>query len=306
MQTFDLNASDGRSVACYTWPVDEPRAIVHIAHGMGEHAQRYDWVAQQLNAASYTVYANDHRGHGGTGQANLGYFGPDGWNRTVADAYEINQHIRTNHPGKPVILLGHSMGSMLSQYYITRYGASIDALVLSGSPGFKKPSRNPIPGWILKYETRRVGADAQSPVMQKLLFGSSNKPFDEPGATGFEWLSKDKEQVQKYVDDPACGFVIATGSLKDLQAGSAISASPDSVNTIPKDLPMYVFAGSEDPVHGGKLDIERMVDAYKEAGIKDLTLKWYPDGRHEMFNETNRDEVMTDLVAWLNSKLGNR
>ena len=301
MQKFDLHASDGQAVSCYAWLVETPNAIIHIAHGMGEHAQRYDWVAQQLNAASFSVYANDHRGHGVTGQANLGYFGPDGWNRVVADAYEINQYIRAQHPGLPVVLLGHSMGSMLAQQYITRHGASIDALVLSGSPGFKAKSRNPIPGWILRYETRRVGADQQSPVMQKFLFGSSNKPFDGPNASGFEWLSRDAEQVAKYVNDPDCGFVIATGSLKDLQVGAAIAADPASHAAIPKNLPMYVFAGSDDPVHGEQADIERMVAAYKEAGISNLTLKWYPEGRHEMFNETNRDEVIADLVAWLTS-----
>ena len=165
MQELSLSASDGASVACYHWATDNPKAVVQIAHGMGEHARRYDWVAQQLNAAGYEVRANDHRGHGKTGAANLGWFGPDGWNRVLADAFEINQELRRAHPELPLILLGHSMGSMMSQQYITRYGGSIDALVLSGSPGFKAPSRNPIPGWILSFETRRLGPDVCSPLM---------------------------------------------------------------------------------------------------------------------------------------------
>lgn len=300
MDNITLRASDGADVACYDWPVASPRGVVQIAHGMGEHARRYDQVAQELNAAGFAVRANDHRGHGETGKANLGYMGIDGWNRTLADAFEINRELAATYPNVPLILLGHSMGSMLSQQYITRYPASIDALVLSGSPGFKAPSINPIPRWILRFEKRRVGADGTSPVMQKLLFGGANKPFDAPDATGFEWLSRDAAQVQKYVDDAYCGFVISTGSLQDLYAGSAVTAAPGSLAAVPKDLPIYVFSGSEDPVHSEREDIKRMVAAFTEIGLKNVTLRWYEGGRHEMFNEINRDEVVQDLVSWLN------
>ncbi len=299
MYEFSLRASDGATVACYKHVPKQPHAAVQIAHGMGEHAKRYADVAEQLSAAGYAVYANDHRGHGLTGQANLGYMGPDGWNRLLADAYELNNHIRAQHPGIPLILLGHSMGAMMSQQYITRYGESIDALVLSGSPGFKAKSINPIPRWILNFETRRVGRENPSPLMQSLLFGSANKPFESPGATGFEWLSRDPDQVRLYVGDPMCGFVIATGSLKDLYAGAAVASDPVSVDTIPRHLPVYIFSGTADPVHSEREDIERMVEAYRESGLTNVTLKWYEDGRHEMFNETNRDVVVTDLQKWL-------
>lgn len=304
MQPFQLRASDGADVACYKWPIDQPRACIHIAHGMGEHAQRYDATALALNAAGFSVYANDHRGHGITGQEKLGYMGPDGWNRVLADAYEINQLIRRENPDAPVVLLGHSMGSMMSQQYITRYGASIDALVLSGSPGFKAKSINPIPRWILAWENRRVGNDGTSNVMQSLLFGGANKPFDGPDATGFEWLSRDPVEVKKYVDDPFCGFVIATGSLKDLYAGSAIAQAPGSLEKVPSTLPVYVFSGTDDPIHGEQADIERMLDAFSAAGLSRVSVKWYEGGRHEMFNETNRDEVVADVIAWVNSTLG--
>ncbi len=303
METFTLQASDGAPVACYRWAGTNPRAIIHIAHGMGEHARRYDRPARALAEAGYVVYANDHRGHGVTGAATLGYMGIDGWNRLLADAYELNALARREYPDLPLVLLGHSMGSMMSQQYITRYGHSIDALVLSGSPGFKAKSINPIPRWILNFETWRVGVDAGSPVMQNLLFGGANKPFEGDNSTGFEWLSRDPEEVQKYVDDADCGFVIATGSLKDLYAGAALASNAASLANIPTTLPMYVFAGSEDPVHSEKADIERMVDAYREAGIANLTLKWYDGGRHEMFNETNRDAVVDDLLTWLDATL---
>lgn len=299
METHTLNASDGAPVTYYSWPTAAPKLVIQIAHGMGEHARRYDWVAQQLNARGYAVFANDHRGHGATGQACLGYMGPDGWNRLLADAYELNQLIRAAHPGVPLVLLGHSMGSMMSQQYITRYGASIDALVLSGSPGFKAKSINPLPRWILAFELWRHGPAAQSEVMQSLLFGSANKPFDGPDATGFEWLSRDTAEVAKYVADPDCGFVISTGSLRDLYAGAAVASNPDAIAGVPRSLPIYVFSGTEDPIHSEQADIERLLTAYRDAGLSDVTVRWYPQGRHEMFNESNKAEVVEDLGQWL-------
>ncbi len=298
MDQFSLQASDGVEVHSYAWEINNPKATIHIAHGMGEHARRYDWVATQLNEAGYSVYANDHRGHGETGAANLGYMGGDGWNRVLADAYELNQYIRARHADIPLILLGHSMGSMMSQQYITRYGRSIDALVLSGSPGFKQGGRL-IPSLIAKFEAWRFGPDKISDLMQKLLFGSSNKPFDRPGATGSEWLSRDDAEVKKYVDDERCGFVLATGSLIELFDGADAASDPQCIASIPRDLPMYVFSGSEDPVHGEQADLDRMVSAYRRHGVLSLDYKLYPGGRHEMFNEVNKDEVIADLLTWL-------
>ena len=299
MEEFSLAASDGTDVACYRWLTDSPKAAVHIAHGMGEHAQRYDAVARRLNQAGYLVYANDHRGHGKTGAANLGYMGGDGWNRVLADAYEINRLIRDAHPDLPLMLLGHSMGSMMAQQYITRYGASIDALVLSGSPGFKAGLGNVVSGALARFEKWRLGEDAQSAIMQNALFAGSNKPFDGPDATGFEWLSRDADEVRKYVDDEACGFVLSAGSLVDLFAGANATREPANLARVPKDLPIYVFSGSDDPVHSEKQDIERMLLAFSQAGLQHVDLRWYEGGRHEMFNETNRDEVIADLIGWL-------
>ena len=300
MEKFSLTASDGDPVACYRWLIEQPRAVVLIAHGMGEHAGRYDGVAEALNAGGFSVYANDHRGHGVTGQANLGYMGGDGWNRVLADAFELNRYVAAINVEVPLILLGHSMGSMMSQQYITRYGASIDALVLSGSPGFKARFPTVLSRVLAAFECWRLGPDKNSELMQKTLFGDANKPFDGPGASGFEWLSRDPIEVQKYVDDEACGFVLSTGSLLDLFAGSYKTTQAASLAKIPKDLPMYVFAGAEDPVHGKQQDIQRMLQAFYNQEINNIEVKWYPGGRHEMFNETNSDEVLADLITWLN------
>jgi alpha-beta hydrolase superfamily lysophospholipase len=303
MDRFSLAASDGEAVACYSWVPEKPIAIVQIAHGMGEHAARYDRLAGRLTAEGYAVYASDHRGHGETSGPALGYMGADGWNRALADMYELNLHARHEHPGLKLALVGHSMGSMLAQQYITRYGCSIDVLALSGSPGFKDTRFGFITRWILRFEAWRQGAEGQSELMQQKLFGDANTPYDGPDATGSEWLSRDADEVRKYVADPKCGFVLTPGSLIDMYQGSGVTQSAEAIAKIPVDLPMYIFSGSDDAVHGEKLDIERMVAAYKAHGMKDLTFHFYPEGRHEMFNETNREEVTQDLVNWLKEHL---
>ncbi|MBT7372336.1 MAG: alpha/beta hydrolase, partial [Gammaproteobacteria bacterium] len=285
MEHFSFPASDGHSVSCYRWIPSDAKAVVQIAHGMGEYAARYDWVAQRLSEAGYVVFADDHRGHGDTSGDNLGYMGPDGWNRTLADLYELNCHCRGLYPDRPLCLLGHSMGSMLSQQYITRHANSIDALVLSGSPGFKEQRFSLVNQMVIKFEAWRREPWEISELMQKALFQDANNRFDGPGATGYEWLSRDKLEVQKYVDDPKCGFVLAIGSLVEMFAGSAISQSTLAIEKIPKSLPMYVFAGSDDPIHGEQADLDRMVDAYRGHGIETLDYRFYPGGRHEMFNE---------------------
>ncbi len=304
MEKFALTASDGHPVAGYSWPMDAPRALVQIAHGMGEHAQRYDWVAQQLNAAGMAVYANDHRGHGGTAtregnQPVWGYMGPDGWNRTLADMYELNQLARQAHPDIPLVLLGHSMGSMLSQQYMTRHGASIDALVLSGSPGFKTAVATAITRVLAHIEAWRLGEDQASELLQKMLFGGSNKPFDGPDASGFEWLSRDADEVAKYVADEACGFVLSTGSLLDMSYGTRKAQGSRHLAKVPDGLPVYVLSGVDDPVHGEQKDLHRMLMAFSGAGMTAPEVQWYPGGRHEMFNETNREEVVAQMIRWI-------
>ena len=303
MDTFFLSASDGHDVACYSWVPTNPKALVQIAHGMGEHARRYDWVARQLIAEGYAVYANDHRGHGETSGPVLGYMGADGWNRALADMYELGQLARGKHEGLKLILLGHSMGSMLSQQYITRYGCSIDALVLSGSPGFRESKLAFIGLMMMKFERWRHGPDGVSELMQDVIFRKFNTAFDSPGATGYEWLSRDHEEVATYIADAQCGFVLSPGSLIEMYEGSAISQVKSSLLKIPQNLPIYIFSGSQDPVHGGQADLDRLVDAYRKCGLAKITYKLYPGGRHEMFNETNKDEVLSELVLWLEEQL---
>jgi len=300
----DLTASDGKGLNLYRWlPEDEVVGTIQIAHGMGEHAARYAYVAGKLTGAGFAVYANDHRGHGGTAEPGLlGHMGEDGWNRVIQDAQEIYAHIRATHPGVPHVLLGHSMGSMLSQQYVYRFGDQIDALVLSGSPGLGGAFSLWLSHIIARVERWRRGPEGDSPLLQQLVFSSSNKAWEGPEATGYEWLSRDSQQVKAYVDDPLCGFVLRPGSLTDLFAGAREARQKRNIARIPPDLPIYVFSGAADPVHGEEANLKRLLKRYRPQ-VARLEYRLYPEGRHEMFNETNRDDVIADLLKWLGDAL---
>lgn len=304
MNRFRITASDGAQVSAYSWlPEGNLTASIQIAHGMGEHAQRYEHVANRLVEAGYGVFANDHRGHGATAPTGeLGYMGPDGWNRVLADTYELHLHIERTAPDARRVLLGHSMGASLAQLYAVRYGAVLDALVLSGSPGFGRGLRPWIGALVARVEALRLGANRESTLLQNMLFGGANKPFDGPNATGYEWLSRDAEQVSKYADDPLCGFVLKPQSLCDYMSGGRVAANKEAIARIPGALPIYVFSGKDDPVHNEEANLNALVGAYRDAGLK-VDYELYPGGRHEMFNETNREEVIDHLIDWLSKAL---
>lgn len=304
MERFRLVTGDAFRVHVHRWlPESEPRAVVQIAHGMGEHAARYDHAARALNAAGFAVYANDHRGHGETAEpGRLGWLGPDGWNRLVADLGDLTAHVQEAHPGLPCILLGHSMGAMAATQYLYRFGTRLDAAVLSGSPGF--PGR--LMGWLsraaARIESWRLGADAESPLLQALIFGRANRAFENGTATGYEWLSRDPAQVAAYVSDPLCGFVLRAGSLHELFRGVREARDVENVLQIPSALPLYVFSGGDDPVHEHQRNLLRLLRRYRKH-LERVDVHIYPGGRHEMLNETNRDEVLADLVGWLDGVL---
>lgn len=304
MESDSFNASDGTRLHVYRWlPQRDVRATLQIAHGMGEHAARYDATAQAFNAAGYAVYANDHRGHGHSADPErLGWMGEDGWNRVISDAADLTDEIRQAHPGVPHVLLGHSMGAMLSQQYLYRFGARLNAAVLSGSPGFAGVVQTWISRAFATVERWRLGPDADSALLQRLLFGKSNDAFDGPDASGFEWLSRDAQQVQRYVDDPLCGFVLRAGSLCDLFAGARQARMTENVLQIPRQLPVLIFSGRDDPVHNDMKNLNRMITRYRDH-LERVDERIYPGGRHEMLNETNREQVLQDVLGWLDSVL---
>ena len=298
---FTFDGADGQTIAASRWsdPGRAPRAVVQIAHGAAEHAVRYARVAQRLVDNGYDVYASDHRAHGRTAD-EFGTFGvarPGGWAAIVDDTHRLSEHIASELPGVPLVLFGHSMGSMIAQGYFQHWGSELAGLVLSGTTG----------GLGLDDATLQMivaagegdGADQPSEIFAA-MFGGFNEPFADEGATGFEWLSRDGAEVQKYVDDPWCGFPLSNGYVADMLAGTAEIWTPEAESSIPRDVPVYVFGGAVDPVGGENVQSVRdLVARYEALGVEQIELKLYPDGRHEMLNETNRDDVEHDLVTWL-------
>jgi len=303
--TFTLATADGVSLFVYRWlPDGPPKAVVQIAHGLAEHAVRYARVAEALTRAGYAVYADDHRGHGRTAQTpdDLGFFAErDGWQKCIDDLWLINRRIAADHPGVAIVLLGHSLGSFMVQYFISEHGDALAAAVLSASNG-KPPAIAPIGLLLARLERLRLGQRGHSPVMQALFFGAFNKPF-KPARTAFDWLSRDTAEVDKYIADPLCGFESTVQLYIDLLEGLRETAQPSRQARIPKDLPIYIFNGSRDPVSD---NIGQLIEAYRAAGIRQVVHKVYPDARHETLNETNRDAVTRDLIAWLDGAVGRR
>ena len=299
--TFTLTTPDGVDLFVYCrLPAEQPKAVVQIAHGLAEHAGRYTRLAGALNSAGYAVYANDHRGHGRTVKSadDLGFFAErDGWRKCLADLWQLNRRIAAIHHSVPIVMLGHSMGSTLAEQFMGDHGDALAGVVLSGANG-KPTSLAKIGGVIARAERARMGARGKSKLVQSLTFDAFNKKF-APTRTAFDWLSRDPAEVDKYVADPLCGFSATVQLWLDLLEGWAAVSRAAHRNRVPKTLPLYLIAGGRDPVSGNTRQLEPWMTEYRAAGLVNMTHKFYPEARHELFNETNRDEVTGDLVRWL-------
>jgi alpha-beta hydrolase superfamily lysophospholipase len=303
IDTFTFDNPDGTVIHTYRWlpAADAPmKAAVQIAHGMAEHAGRYARFAAALCAAGFAVYANDHRGHGRTAGelANVGCFADaDGWFKVASDLRRLTGIIRENHPQVPVFLLGHSMGSFLVRTAIIDEPAGVAGVVLSGTggdPGLLGKVGLVVARAICALKGRR----APSPLLNTMSFGGFNKKF-APARTDFDWLSRDAAEVDKYVADPYCGAIFSAGFFVDLLEGLAFINIPANIARVPKDLPVYLFSGAKDPVGDDTRGVAQVAEAYRRAGLKDVSVRFYDDGRHEMLNEINREEVFADVIAWL-------
>lgn len=299
--SFTLQSPDGTGIHVHRWlPDGEVSGVVQIAHGMAEHGARYAHVATELNRRGYAVYADDHRGHGLTAatEDDLGFFAEDrGWARVLDDLYRLNRRVTDDHPDVPVYLFGHSMGSFLAQQYLFTFPATIRGLVLSGTTRGQAPLLE-AGAVVARTEIRRSGPTGRSEALMALAFGAYNKPF-EPARTEFDWLSRDPDQVDAYIADPRCGFMCTNRLWLDLFSGLRVIRQPHRLESVPYEMPIYVFAGDQDPVGEAGKGVHRLLDAYADAGLHQVTSKLYPGGRHEMVNEVNRDEVIADLGTWL-------
>jgi alpha-beta hydrolase superfamily lysophospholipase len=280
--TFSYPSSAGVTITAYRWdPAGQPSGIVQITHGMGEHALRYGELAGVLTARGMVVYAQDHRGHGATAptEAEYGVLGENGWPELVADIGRLTDVAVAEHPGQPLVLIGHSMGSFAVQQYLVDHSDRVSAAVLTGTAAI---------------DLLEPALDLDSDID----LSAFNAPFAPP-RTEFDWLSRDDAQVDAYVADKRCGFGVDSTSGKAMFFGARRLADPAEMAKVRSDLPLYIAVGEADPVNGGLALLTPLVDRYKAAGLDDVTVKTYPDARHEIFNETNRDEVYADLISWI-------
>jgi alpha-beta hydrolase superfamily lysophospholipase len=294
---FELRADDGQRLLGRRWlPEGRPRAIVQIAHGLSEYSARYARLAAALNAAGYGVYAADLRGHGPKAAvADRGHFADEGgWDKVVGDLWTLNRQIAAEQPGKPILFLGHSLGSFLGRGFIAEHSDALASAALSGSNG-KPPAIATLGRLIARAERLRLGKRGKSRIIFQMWFGDFNKPF-KPARTAFDWLSRDEKEVDAFVGDPLCGFPFTTQLAIDVLDALPRVTSPESLAAIRKDFPIYVFSGERDPVGA---NIQGLIADLKAAGFTKLTTRIYPGARHETLNETNRDEVTRDLIAWL-------
>jgi alpha-beta hydrolase superfamily lysophospholipase len=274
--------SYGVIVAFYEWPASKPQAVIQIAHGLGEHARRYDNMAVILNRAGYSVYADDHRGHGQTGLGQiaskqtkkLGSLGVGGMEATFSQVAEFSKLIKMENPGIPLILLGHSWGSFIAQKIINKNSDLYDGVVLSGSA-------LTMPGY--------------------LATGDFNKVWKKlPGSTGYEWLSRDVEEQKKFVEDP---LTFLAAAMKAFGIKNSLKLFGKPSKNVRSELPILVQVGEADPI-GGEYSNKALVEAYrKNAGTKDIELFVYHDARHEIYNELNKEEIIQDLIDWINLRI---
>ncbi len=279
--TITVTSGDGIELQTYRWaPEGEPKAVVQLQHGLGEHAGRYRRFGEALTNAGYLVYAPDARGSGRTAKGEYSNWGPDGWPGWVDDLTKLNARIRADHPGLPVALFGHSMGSFASQNWLLDHSADVDAAVLCGTTdvaGLVPVLDSPIPADLSTF----------------------NAAFEH--RTGFEWLSRDEAEVDKYVDDEMCGWTAQP--LKDISTLAAAS-DPDQVARVRPDLPILLVAGDADPINGTGEAVRLVGQRYRDAGVQDVTVTIYPGARHEILNETNRDDVTADVLSFLDRTVG--
>ncbi len=305
MEQFTLKDHFERDMHCFKWsPATRPIAIVQIIHGMAEHAARYDDFARFLTNHGFVVFCSDLRGHGTTVGVvdKTGFFSYyNGWKIVSENVYQLTSIASKQYPELPLFLFGHSMGSLLARTYMTKHKSILKGVILSGTSytprlmlGFGK--------LIAVIQKKIKGYKYRSQLLDKLSFGSFNNKF-KPARTKFDWLSRDEKQVDKYMNDDFCGFVCTASLFLDLFNGISLIQSKSHLKSLAANLPIYLFSGEMDPVGDFTKGVKKVASLYKKHGAKDVEMKFYKGGRHEMLNEINKQEVYQDVLDWIMKKI---
>lgn len=290
----------GAPLFLYQWiPDNKPIAVFQVVHGMAEHAARYQRLAQFLTDRGIAVYADDHHGHGRSVQDDhsLGVLPKDGFSSLVEAEKEITERIRKEYPDTPVFLFGHSMGSFISRQYLAKYDKPVNGVILSGTGN---PTYIELLGglFVATLQCFIFGRKSPAKVLDNLAFGGYNRKF-APNRTAFDWLSRDEYEVDKYVQDPMCGTIFPTGFYRSFFKALLFLKTKKSVRQISKELPILFLSGEKDPVGDFGKGVKMVYETYRQQRFQNLELHLFPGCRHEILNETNRDEVMDVLYEWV-------
>ncbi len=305
--SFYIDGTNKQKIFVRKWMpdrMDDAKAVIQIAHGMAEHSERYDDFAEKLVSEGFIVFANDHKGHGKTEKnlQEIGFFAEkNGWQLVVDDIRIITEKIRSEYKSLPVFILGHSMGSFLLRTLMIQNGEMFNGAILSGTGGH--------PGLlgrlgklIVKTEILFRGKRAKSKLMTKLSFGAFNNSF-KPVNTEYDWLTRDKDIVRKYIDDPLCGSVFSTGFFLDLLNGVFFVNNYENIEKMPESLPVLFISGDKDPVGENGKGVKEVYEKFVKKGMKNVKINLYKDARHEILNEINKNEVYRDVVNWLKNNI---
>ena len=303
---FYFNSSTGKNKihARMCVPDTEPRAIVQIIHGIAEYIDRYDEFMSFLADNGIIAVGTDHLGHGKSieSEEQTGFFAyENGWDYAVRDEEVLRLAMHENYPELPIIVFGHSMGSFMARTLLIRYPDAFNAAIISGTGNQGSALVN---GGLFmgNLVTGLKGAHHYSKFLNNLAFGSYNKIYENP-RTEYDWLTRDTEVVDKYIADPLCGFIPSCSLFRDMMTGVKFITNVNNLKSMKKDMPVYFMSGDKDPVGECGKGVKLAYENFKKAGMKDVSIKLYKDGRHEMLNEINKAEVYADILAWINSRI---
>ena len=301
LEKIPFTSVAGRPLTLYLWQTDAPcRGVLQLVHGMAEHIARYDRLARALCAAGYTVAGHSHLGHGEDAREDeLGFFGrKNGWDHLVEDVHAAHEMLLKRFPGQRFAILGHSMGSFVTREYLLRYGGGLTAAVICGTGWFPGPLCS-----VARAAAALCGAfggwQKPAPLVDRLMSKDNNKAF-APVRTPFDWLSRDTAEVDKYMDDLRCGFLFTARGYYDMFTGLKSLSRLHRLAALPGDLPVLFISGDADPIGTQGKGVSTVAQQFRDAGVRDVTVRLYPGARHELFNETNRDEITAELIDWLN------
>ena len=277
-------------------PEMPPKAVVQIVHGIAEHVERYEDFAAFLNGLGILVVAEDHMGHGKSGEVR-GYF-HGGWFAAVEDTYTLTKMMREEYPEAPLFLFGHSMGSFMARTILCKHPkADIAGAIICGT-GWMPAAVLKMGSYAAQLTCKKIGDKTPSPKLQAMMFAGYNRRV-EHSRTGFDWLTRDNRVVDAYVEDPLCGFTASCGLLRDMLIGMTYIQTEKKLRKMNKNLPVHFIAGGDDPVGGYGKGVRQAAAEFRKVGMKQVSEKIYPLCRHEILNELNKQEIYEDVAKWL-------